>query len=239
MNATLNHGLARSAARFPATKCFAQGQDIAPRIARCPSRIGKDGKPVVHSHAGDDWKMPRLRASAPRHRVIQTEWPAKPWLYICDPTTGEVRYEKSASRRRRNQDTLLQAHGRNGGGDLLYGAERLADAEKSNQSLSLRARMVDRLRELGAVAVSADSGFASKWLPAHADLLRGLKSSCGRIAMHQARNMLRAQQGASRIPQRASSYHPFGPQNGTKGRDAAIAWKRRGSPRTRGRRRGS
>jgi hypothetical protein len=94
----------------------------------------------------------------------------------CDPASGGSRYRKT--RREYAGGTkafLIDPKGRGGSAPLLYGGERLADL-RENQSVWIAEgeKKVERLRELGAVAVSGDTGANSKWLPEHAQLLRGL-----------------------------------------------------------------
>jgi hypothetical protein len=94
----------------------------------------------------------------------------------CDPASGESRYRKT--RREYASGTkafLIDPKGRGGSAPLLYGGERLADL-RENQPVWIAEgeKKVERLRELGAVAVSGATGAKSKWLPAHAQLLRGL-----------------------------------------------------------------
>jgi hypothetical protein len=143
-------------------------------------KIGKDGQPVVYSHAGDDWKLcrdhvlrrlglERFKPNGARKTVAAYEF--------CDPATGDVRYRKERVEGADGTKAFyFKPAGRNGSEPLLYGGERLADLSGEQPIFVVEGeKKVDRLRELGAVAVSADSGASSKWLPPHADLLRGLQ----------------------------------------------------------------
>ena len=104
---------------------------------------------------------------------------------------------------------------------MLYGAERLCDVSEGQPVFVVEGeKKVDRLRELGAVAVSGDSGFSSKWLPAHADLLRGLpvilwpdSDEPGEWYIARAATCLTGSAASVRI------VRPFGPPSGEKGRD--------------------
>jgi hypothetical protein len=76
------------------------------------------------------------------------------------------------------------------------------------------------LRELGAIAVCADSGAQSKWLPSHAALLRGLNINLwpdsdepGEKYVANAVSCLKDSAASLRV------VRPFGKPNGAKGRD--------------------
>ena len=188
-------------------------------------KIGADGEPVVHSFAGDDWRkcldhvrqrlgMEPFKPDAGRKHVATYEF--------RDPTTGEVRYRKErVERADGTKEFYFKPAGRNGCEPLLYGGERLADlAEGQHVFVVEGEKKVNRLRELGAIAVSGDSGASSKWLPAHADLLRGLNvvlwpdsDEPGEKYAARAAYCLRNSAASLRV------VRPFGPPNGAKGRD--------------------
>lgn len=187
--------------------------------------IGKDGQPVVHSHAGDDWKecrdyvlqrlgMEPWKPNGGRKTVATYEF--------CDPATGEVRYRKERLEAvDGTKSFFITPKGRGGSEPLLYGGERLADlAEGQHVFVVEGEKMVNRLRELGAAAVSGDSGYESKWLPAYADLLRGLhvvmwpdSDDPGEKYIARAAECLRNSAASLRV------VRPFGKPNGAKGRD--------------------
>ena len=188
-------------------------------------KIGADGEPVVHSFAGDDWRkcldhvrqrlgMEPFKPDAGRKHVATYEF--------RDPTSGEVRYQKERIEcASGTKSFFFKPAGRNGSGPLLYGAERLADLASLQPVFVVEGeKKVDRLRELGVIAVSGDSGSSSKWLPAHADLLRGLpiilwpdSDEPGEKYAARAADCLRNSAASLRV------VRPFGPPNGAKGRD--------------------
>jgi DNA primase len=74
-----------------------------------------------------------------------------------------------------NKKLWFEPKDRGGSEPLLYGGERLADVVNRQPVFIVEGEnKVDRLRGLGAVAVSGDTGESSRWLPSHAKLLRGL-----------------------------------------------------------------
>ncbi|MFZ0495480.1 MAG: AAA family ATPase [Methylocella sp.] len=196
-------------------------------------KIGRDGQPVVHSHAGNDWKecldyvrerlgMEQFKPNGGRKTVATYEF--------RDPASGEVRYRKERIESAGGiKSFFFKPKGRNGSEPLLYGGERLADVAGEQPVFVVEGeKMVDRLRELGAAAVSADSGYESKWLPSHADLLRGLNvvlwpdsDEPGEKYVANAADCLRNSAASIKV------VRPFGPPNGAKGRDVCD-W--RGTP---------
>jgi AAA domain len=139
-----------------------------------------------------------------------------------DPTTGDVRYRKERIEcADATKSFFFKPAGRNGSDPLLYGAECLADVTSEQPVFIVEGeKKVDRLRELGAAAVSGDSGSSSIWLPAHADLLRGLpiilwpdSDEPGEKYAARAVDCLRNSAASLRV------VRPFGPPNGAKGRD--------------------
>ena len=187
-------------------------------------KIGKDGQPVVNSHAGDDWKeccdyvrqrlgMEPFKLNGGRKTVATYEF--------RDPTTGESRYQKErVESADGSKSFFFKPAGRNGSQPLLYGGERLTDVASGPVFIVEGEKKVDRLRELGAAAVSADSGSSSKWLPEHADLLRGLNvvlwpdsDAPGEKYAARAADCLKDSAASLKV------VRPFGAPNGTKGRD--------------------
>jgi hypothetical protein len=194
------------------------------------SRDAPDGF-IVHSFCGDD---PIVCRDCVRQRLDMA--PFKPsggsrklvaTYEFRDPTTGEIRYRKErVESADGSKSFFFKPKGRGGSEPLLYGAERLADVTSEQPVFVVEGeKKVDRLRELGAVAVSGDSGFSSKWLPAHADLLRGLpvilwpdSDEPGEGYIARAATCLTGSAASVRI------VRPFGLPNGTKGRDVCD-WK--------------
>ncbi|PNE11945.1 MAG: hypothetical protein CR217_06065 [Beijerinckiaceae bacterium] len=188
-------------------------------------KIGEDGEPIVYSHADDDWKFCRdyvrqrigmgpFKPNGGRKTVASYDF--------CDPATGAVRYRKERVEAAGGAKSFfITPKGRGGSDPLLYGGERLADlAEGQHVFVVEGEKMVNRLRELGAAAVSGDSGFESKWLPAHAGLLRGLSvvlwpdsDEPGEKYAANAAKCLKGSAASLRV------VRPFGKPNGAKGRD--------------------
>ena len=187
--------------------------------------IGEDGQPIVHSFCGDDWQTCRdhVRSKLGMEPLKSNGGPKIRATYeFRDPTTGEVRYRKErVERADGTKEFHFKPSGRNGSGPLLYGGERLADLASLQPVFVVEGeKKVDRLRELGAVGISGDSGSSSKWSPAHADLLRGLpiilwpdSDEPGEKYVARAADCLRNSAASLRV------VRPFGPPNGTKGRD--------------------
>ena len=150
--------------------------------------------------------------------------PAKPWRPTNSATQQPARCDTGRNASRRADGTksfFFKPSGRNGSEPLLYGGERLADLASLQPVFVVEGeKKVDRLRELGAIAVSGDSGSSSKWLPSHADLLRGLpiilwpdSDEPGEKYVARAADCLRNSAASLRV------VRPFGPPNGAKGRD--------------------
>ena len=149
---------------------------------------------------------------------------AKPWRHTSFATRhpARLRYRKErVERADGTKEFYFKPNGRNGSEPLLYGAERLADVASGQPVFVVEGeKKVDRLRELGAVAVSGDSGSSSKWLPTHADLLRGLPIILWPDSDEPGEKYVA--RAADRLKDSASSIkvvRPFGPPNGAKGRD--------------------
>jgi putative DNA primase/helicase len=201
------------------------GPGHSPKDRSLSVKIGRDGQLVVHSHAGDDWKecrdyvrqrlgMEPFKPNGSRKTVATYEF--------RDPASGEARYRKErVESADGTKSFFFKPAGRNGCEPLLYGAERLADVTSEQPVFIVEGeKKVDRLRELGAAAVSGDSGSSSKWLPAHADLLRGLaiilwpdSDEPGEKYAARAAGCLRNSAASLKV------VRPFGPPNGAKGRD--------------------
>jgi RecA-family ATPase len=141
---------------------------------------------------------------------------------FCDPSSGAVRYRKERIEGAGGGKSFrFSPIGRNGQSPVLYGCERLADLAEGQPVFVVEGeKKVDRLRELGAVAVSGDSGASSRWLPAYADLLRGLhvvlwpdSDEPGEKYIANAAACLAGSAASLRV------VRPFGKPNGAKGRD--------------------
>jgi hypothetical protein len=192
------------------------GPGHGPQDRSLSVKIGKDGEPIVHSFAGDDWRTcrdyVRENLGLPEFKTNGGRKPAATYEFR-DPATGDVCYRKERIECADDgtKSFFFKPAGRNGSGPLLYGGERLADIAASGQPVFIveGEKKVDRLRELGAVAVSGDSGASSKWLPAHADLLRGLPI----ILWPDSDECLRNSAASLKV------VRPFGAPNGAKGRD--------------------
>jgi hypothetical protein len=94
----------------------------------------------------------------------------------CDPKTGAFRYRKTPIEFDDGDKTFFFEKG---GGrknkPLLYGGERLADVLNGQPVLFVEGeKKVERARELGAIAVSGDTGHQSKFAPDQIEHLRGL-----------------------------------------------------------------
>ena len=223
MNATLQSWARDLGGEVSGDQVLCPGPGHSAKDRSLSVKIGKDGEPVVYSHAGDDWQTCRDYV---RQRLGMA--PFKPsrntfaTYDFRDPTTGEVRYRKErVEAPDGTKSFFFKPRGRNGSEPLLYGGERLADLGQSEVVFVVEGeKKVDRLRALGAVAVSADSGFSSKWLPAHADLLRGLPIILWPDSDEPGEKYI--SRAAKRLTDSAASIkvvRPFGPPNGAKGRD--------------------
>jgi hypothetical protein len=140
----------------------------------------------------------------------------------CDPRTGEVRYCKKRFENADGSKTFCIEPKQHGGSEpLLYGGERIAD-EGQPLFIVEGEKQVERLRQLGAIAVSGDTGAKSKWLPEHARLLRGLpivlwpdSDEAGERYVANAAAAVLAKDAVADI----RIVRPFGPPNGSKGLD--------------------
>jgi AAA domain len=227
MSATLQSWARALGGEVRGTQVLCPGPGHSAEDRSLSVKIGKDGQPLVHSHADDDWKecrdyvLQRLRMGPFKP---SSKWlPAYSETYeFRDPTTGDVRYRKERIEcADGTKSSFFKPAGRNGCDPLLYGAECLADVTSGQPVFIVEGeKKVDRLRELGAVAVSADSGSSSKWLPPHADLLRGLpiilwpdSDESGEKYISRAARCLEDSAASIKV------VRPFGPPNGAKGRD--------------------
>lgn len=94
-----------------------------------------------------------------------------------NPETGKIRYVKVridfADKRKQ---IYFKPAKRGGSQALLYGGENIAKRSADAPVWIVEGEnKVDRLAELGAVAVSADAGAKSRWLADHVKLLRGCR----------------------------------------------------------------
>jgi hypothetical protein len=109
-------------------------------------------------------------------RYIYTAKPIRRFQFKFYDTTGKLRYSKIRIEFDDGSKAIFfDKGGRNGSAPLLYGAERLADIGEGQPVWIVEGeKKVDRARDLGAIAVSADTGHKSKFLPDHVEQLRGL-----------------------------------------------------------------
>jgi AAA domain len=136
---------------------------------------------------------------------------------------GEIVYRKNRFELDNGSKSFaFDPPGRNGSTPLLYGCERLADLGDGVVFIVEGEGKVDRLRELGAIAVSCDSGAKSRWLPSHAQLLRRLgiilwpdSDQPGEGYISAAAAAIRAENPEADI----RVVRPFGLPNGGNGRD--------------------
>jgi putative DNA primase/helicase len=192
---------------------------------------------VVHSFAGDDplrcrdYVRERLgfgpfkpnggakpdSANAEKQRVRTFTYEYR------DPATGEPLYRKIRHEYGDGSKSFFfEPKGRGGSAPLLYRGERLADLGEGESVWIVEGEAkVDRLQQLGATAVSLDAGAKSKWLPTHAELLRGLpvilwpdSDVPGEAYITSAEKVLHGLAASIRV------VRPFGPPNGSKGLDA-------------------
>jgi putative DNA primase/helicase len=204
--------------------------------ARCPAHDDrtpslsiseKDGKPLFCCHAGcsQDAIIDALRDRGlwPKHRPNGKAKEVRRTTFdFRDPHTGKTAYRKIRIEYEDGDKTLFfQPKGRGGSAPLLYGAERLADLTEGQPVWIVEGeKMVERLRGLGAVAVSGDTGESSKWLPAYAELLRGIdivlwpdSDEVGENYIASAAKCLNGHAARLRV------VRPFGRPNGAKGLD--------------------
>jgi hypothetical protein len=185
---------------------------------------------IVHSFSGDDPIVCRdyvrgrlglqpFKPNGHAEKIVSFDY--------RDPATGAVRYRKERIERADGSKTfVIKPKGRNGTEPLLYGGERLADLGEGQPVWIVEGeKKVDRLRALGAIAVSGDAGAKSRWAPSHAELLRGLdvilwpdSDQPGEAYIANAAACIGDGAASIRV------VRPFGPPNGTKGRDVCD-WK--------------
>jgi Virulence-associated protein E/CHC2 zinc finger len=172
---------------------------------------GSDFSAAIDALAGPHREAPREKRT--RRAAIYA---------YCDPQTGEIIYHKKRVERLDGSKTfVIEPKQRGGSEPLLYGGERLADMDNGQPVFVVEGeKKVDRLRELGAIAVSGDTGAKSKWLPNHAALLRGAgiifwpdSDAAGEGYIANAARCLNGHAGSLRV------VRPFGPPNGSKGLD--------------------
>jgi hypothetical protein len=181
---------------------------------------------LVHSFAGDDAIIcrdyVRQRLGLPEFKANSNGAKHTISFEYRDPRSGDIRYRKKRIELAGGTKTfVIEPKGRGGSAPLLYGAERLADIAEGQPVFIVEGeKKVDRLRELGAVAVSGDSGQGSKWLPQHAELLRGLdiilwpdSDEPGERYIASAAKCLNGHAASLRV------VRPFGLPNGAKGKD--------------------
>ena len=138
---------------------------------------------------------------------------------FCDPESGQARYRKIRLDIAGGKKKIwFEPKERGGSAPLLYGGERLADCTLGEVVFVVEGEnKVDRHRELGFAAVSADAGAKSHWLPEHGRLFRGLAPvlwpdsdaagegvHCQRSEGHQRRMSGRRNQGGAAV--RASEW---------------------------------
>ena len=164
-----------------------------------------------------DKPVKALKNGADGRRLVSR---SGPWKY-CDPASGDVRYTRTRLNFSDGSKDVVFDGPRNGP-PLLYGGERLADlGERQRIWIVEGEAKVDRLFEFGEIAVSGDCGAtASKWLPCHAELLRGLdiifwpdSDWPGETYIANAAKCLEGTVASLRV------VRPFGKPNGAKGRD--------------------
>jgi hypothetical protein len=224
MNATLQSWARALGGAVCGTQVLCPGPGHGPADRSLSVKIGKDGEPIVHSFCGDDWKLCRdyVRRRLGMEPFTGSRRKTVATYEFRDPTSGEVRYRKERIEPGDGTKSFFfKPAGRNGSEPLLYGGERLADVTSEQPVFIVEGeKKVERIRELGAVAVSGDSGFSSKWLPAHADLLRGLhvvlwpdSDEPGEKYISRAADCLKNSAASIKV------VRPFGTPNGAKGRD--------------------
>jgi hypothetical protein len=133
---------------------------------------------AVHSFADDDINACRdhvrkalgLAPFQPKDKQQKTRQ-----FDFRDPATSEIRYSKiRIDFTDKPKQIYFKPTHRGGSPALLYGGENIAKSSADAPVWLVEGEnKVDRLAELGAVAVSQDAGAKSRWLPDHARLLRG------------------------------------------------------------------
>jgi len=144
---------------------------------------GDDGKLLVRCFAGCDpcnvlaaLRSRGLLDDRPTNGGANAAKPVRTFTYeYRDPASGEARYRKIRHEYANGSKSFFfEPKGRGGSPPLLYGGERLPDlAEGQPVWIVEGEKKVEALRARGAIAVSGDTGAQSKWLPEHAQLLRG------------------------------------------------------------------
>src|SRR5208283_4807285 len=141
-----------------------------------------------------------------------------------DPQTGKVPYSKTRlDFDDKTKELYFAPKGRGGSEPLLYGGERVKQRPAVQWVWIVEGeKKVDRIAELGMLAVSGDTGESSKWLPAHAELLRGRQiilwpdsDEPGEKYIANAAAAIRAEDPGADI----RVVRPFGPPNGSKGKE--------------------
>jgi AAA domain len=210
------------------------GQVLAPAPGHSPSDRGLSVRPdpsapdgyLVHLFNGCD---PLAAKDYVRQKLGFEPYkpktkPARTITYDYRDASGVIRYRKI----RRDHDDgrkdfYFEKPSRNGGPALLYGCERLADLGEGQPVWIVEGeKKVDRLRELGAIAVSGDTGAQSKWLPEHGELLRGLPVILWPDSDLPGEEYVAAAAAAILAIDSGADLRvvrPFGPPNGKKGRD--------------------
>ena len=215
---------------------LAPGPDHSATDRSLSVKLSKDDPDnfVVHSFANDAISLCRDHVSErlgrppyepnggrkdSNHEIAKTTYEYR------DPATGNCRYRKT--RREYPGGTkkfFFDQKGRGGSPALLYGGERLANLREGQTVWIVEGeKKVERLRELGAVAVSGDAGAQSRWLPEHAKLLSGLSvilwpdsDEPGETYIAHAAAAIRATDHGADI----RVVRPFGPPNSAKGKSA-------------------
>jgi hypothetical protein len=187
---------------------------------------------VVNSFTGDDpitcKDYVRSKLDLPPFKSKATRRQSRPYatghIYEYRDPSGALRYRKERFEFD-NGDKSFQIipKGRNGSLPLLYGCEHLADIGEGQTVWIVEGEnKVEAMRALGAIAVSADTGAKSKWLPGHARLLRGLpvilwpdSDEAGERYITNAAAAILAEDPSADI----KVVRPFGKPNGAKSRD--------------------
>jgi hypothetical protein len=211
-------------------------------MCRCPAHDDKTpslsvtqtaaGKLLCKCHAGcsQEEVVAALKArdlwpelDEPKRKLVHTfEY------HYCDPSSGAVRYSKERKEYDDGSKSVFfpagvgrPGMGRNGSEPLIYGGERIADLAEGQPVFVVEGeKKVHRMRELGATAICGDDAATSKWLPSHAELLRGLdvilwpdSDEPGESYIANAARCLDGHAASLRV------VRPFGLPNGSKGLD--------------------
>jgi CHC2 zinc finger len=201
---------------FNCRKCNAAGDAIA--LEQLLS--GSSFQEAVEALAG---KPPPQKKSNERNGSNGKKYRRATLTYdYRDPGTGDIRYRKKRFENPDGTKTFsIEPKNRGGSPPSLYGSEHVADPREGHPVFVVEGeKKVERLRELGAIAVSGDTGAKSKWLPSHAELLRGLdvmlwpdSDEPGEEYIANAARCLKDAAASIRV------VRPFGKPNGAKGRD--------------------